>query len=66
MGYKLIKDLINQLSKLGYPLYQIHEIVKDTIGTTTLENISQEEEQEIIESLESYIQFALKCRNAKL
>ena len=66
MDHYRIEDLINQLSNLSYTQYQIHEIVTDTIGTTMLEDISQEGEQELIESLESYIQFALKCRNAKL
>ncbi|WP_094605955.1 hypothetical protein SPSIL_055580 [Sporomusa silvacetica DSM 10669] len=61
-----IEDLTNQLSNLSYTPYQIHEIVTDTIGTTMLENISKEGEQELIESLESYIKFALKCRKIKL
>lgn len=61
-----INELVIQLGNLGYFPYQIQQMIEEVAGTTKLETISQKDQQEIIENLEEYIQFAMKCHNTKL
>ncbi|WP_145093341.1 hypothetical protein [Sporomusa sp. KB1] len=61
-----INELVIQLENLGYFSYQVQQMIREIAGTTKLETISQKDKQEIIENLEGYIQFAMKCHNTKL
>ncbi|SDD80553.1 hypothetical protein SPACI_042740 [Sporomusa acidovorans DSM 3132] len=61
-----INELIIQLENLGYLRYQIQDMVQEVIGTAKLENLSLEEEKDVIEALEEHVSFANKCRKAKL
>jgi methylphosphotriester-DNA--protein-cysteine methyltransferase len=53
--------LSKQLLDLGYVPYQLDSIIKETIGTTSLEAADQEQINQLIETLENYTQFAMKC-----
>jgi hypothetical protein len=50
-----------KLANSGYHASQIDSIIKDIIGTTRLDNITEEQSSEIVEMLEEYIRFASKC-----
>lgn len=60
-----IKELIDHLTSLGYVSEQVKEVIFETVDAANLEDISVDEEWEILEYLESEIKFALKCRKAK-
>jgi hypothetical protein len=59
-----IKNLIKQLNSLGYVQYQLNSIIQETVGTVSLNNLTIEQESELVESLQSYIDFAVKCRKS--
>ena len=58
-----ISELKQQLIKTGYHPTQLSDIVKDVIGNVSLEDITDEQCCELIESLEYYCDFAAKCKN---
>ena len=58
-----IRQLLEQLNGLGYHPFQIKQIISDTLdGSTDLESLSIEEQQQLTKALEEYVKFALKCR----
>lgn len=57
-----IRELLVQLDGLGYHSFQVKEIIQETVGTTRLETLTEAEEANLVETLEEYVQFALKCR----
>ncbi|WP_094603878.1 hypothetical protein SPSIL_042920 [Sporomusa silvacetica DSM 10669] len=61
-----IQELILQLNNLGYSSNQVNGMIKETIDATKWENLSLDEQKELIEGLEGYVNFAVKCRKAKL
>jgi hypothetical protein len=56
------KDLLEQLHGLGYHLFQINQIIEDAIGTTKLDSLSIPAQQQLVMTLEDYVNFAFKCR----
>ncbi|WP_094603843.1 hypothetical protein SPSIL_042550 [Sporomusa silvacetica DSM 10669] len=56
-----IASLEKQLLDLGYRHYQIDEIYREAVGTTTIAGLSLEQYQIITEAMEEYIVFASKC-----
>jgi hypothetical protein len=54
-----------KLAELGYHAFQIDSIIKDIIGTTRLDNVTEEQSSQIVEALEEYIRFASKCHEHK-
>ena len=63
-GNQDIKNLISQLRSLGYVQYQIDSIVKEAVGTVALSNLKKEEQTELVEVLQEYVKFAVKCRQS--
>ena len=61
-----ISDLKQRLIGTGYHPTQINDISREIIGNTNLENITNEQRSELIESLEYYCDFADKCKKRKL
>lgn len=57
-----ISELKQQLLVTGYHETQISDIVREVIGKTSLANITDEQCCELIESLEYYCNFAIKCK----
>lgn len=57
-----IKSLIKQLNDLGYVQYQLDNIIKEAVGTVYLSNLRAEQEIELAEALQEYVDFAMKCR----
>lgn len=58
---KRIHELKNQLMDLGYHSFQIDSIVKEAAGRVN-GNIDAAQAACVIESLEDYLHFALKCK----
>jgi len=59
---KRIQELKSQLLDLGYHSFQIESIIKEAAGRTS-GNIDAGQAACVIESLEDYLHFALKCKN---
>jgi len=57
-----ISELKQQLIAIGYHSSQLSDIVKEVIGDASLGNITDEQSCEVIESLEYYCDFAIKCK----
>jgi len=57
-----ISELKQQLIGIGYHPTQLNDIVREVIGKTSLESITAEQSRELIESLEYYCDFAIKCK----
>lgn len=57
-----ISELKEQLLATGYHPTQLSDIVKEVIGNAGLANITDEQRCELIESLEYYCDFAIKCK----
>ena len=60
-----LQVLICQLEQLGYQPYQIRQIIEDAVGTVHWERITPTVQQELVESLEQYICFAVRCQKMK-
>lgn len=58
-----IKKLIKQLNDLGYVQYQLNSIIQDEVGTLNLNSITTAQKSELVEALQGYVDFAVKCRN---
>jgi hypothetical protein len=56
-----IDTLKKQMLELGYHQFQIDSVIKETIGSVRVENISLSQQQELITALEYYIGFARRC-----
>ena len=61
-----IKDLINQLKDYGYSQSDINRIIKDIIGDINFEKITEEKANILKDSLMEYVEFAKKCKGAKI
>jgi len=57
-----ISELKRQLIDTGYHPTQLSDIVRDVIGNASLENSTDEQRSDLIESLEYYCDFAIKCK----
>ena len=57
-----IRELLVQLDGLGYHSFQVKEIIQETVGTTQMDTLTEEQEGNLVETLEEYVKFALKCR----
>ena len=57
-----IFELQQQLIGAGYHETQLNDIVKEIIGKGSLDNITSEQGCELIETLEYYCDFAIKCK----
>ena len=57
-----IRDLLEQLSVLGYHPFQIKQILEDAIETTELDSLALNEQEQLVKALEEYVKFAFKCR----
>ena len=57
-----IADLKEQLGNLGYYPFQVESMIKDSIGTTLIENITKDQQEQLIQSLEACLSFAKKCK----
>ena len=58
------KDLINQLNSLGYNQYQLNRIIEETVGTLDLSNLTITQNNELLETLQGYVDFAIRCHNS--
>lgn len=56
-----VDDLTKQLVNLGYVPFQVERIIKDVVGTSRLEEVDSDQISLVIEALEEYVQFAIKC-----
>lgn len=56
---------IKQLEGLGYRSFQIDEIIRDTVGITKIDNLTQAQMQTLEEALQDYVSFAFKCKGKK-
>lgn len=56
---------IKQLEGLGYRSFQIDEIIRDAVGVSKIENLTQAQMQTLEEALQDYISFAFKCKGKK-
>ncbi len=72
-GDDIVDQQLEQISKLkdqmlarGYHHAQLNNIVKEVIGTTSLDVISVEQSTGLLETLEYYSEFANKCLKMKL
>lgn len=63
--HEQLLELIRQLEQLGYQPVQINQIIEEEIGMIHWERVSPATQQELIESLENHIFFALRCRQVK-
>ncbi|WP_094606319.1 hypothetical protein SPSIL_029420 [Sporomusa silvacetica DSM 10669] len=61
-----IAQLIKQLYDLGYSHYQIEEIIRETTGTVSVKDLDSQQSINLAQSLEEYIDFAIKCRKQSL
>lgn len=57
-----LEELINQLLALGYYKHQIDHIIRDIVEEEDISQLSETQEQLLVETLRDYIQFAVKCR----
>jgi len=57
-----ISELKQQLIVTGYHPSQLSDIAREVIGNASVENITDEQRCELIESLEYYCDFAVKCK----
>ncbi len=57
-----IAELKQQLLAAGYHGTQISDIVRDIIGNVVLEKTTNEQQRELIETLEYQCNFAEKCK----
>jgi len=60
-----IDALRKQLLDLGYAPFQLRSIIEDTLGTSRLEDVDLEQINLLIETLEKYIQFAIKSKKLR-
>lgn len=58
------KDLINQLNSLGYNQYQLNRIIEETVGTLDLSNLTIAQNNELLETLQGYVDFAIRRHNS--
>lgn len=63
-GDRLIQ-YIKQLEDLGYRSFQIDEIVREAVGITKIDNLTQAQAQTLEEALQDYVSFAFKCKGKK-
>jgi hypothetical protein len=56
---------IKQLEDLGYRSFQIDEIIRDAVGVSKIENLTQAQMQTLEEALQDYISFAFKRKRKK-
>lgn len=61
-----IQILIKKLSDLGYQSYQIKNIISECTDLQDLNNLTAQQENEVLVNLQEYIAFAVKCRSIKL
>ncbi|XER14406.1 hypothetical protein SATMO3_46890 [Sporomusa aerivorans] len=61
-----IQALIMKLSDLGYKSFQIREIINECIETQDLQFLTSAQEAELIDTLQNYVDFAIKCRSTKI
>lgn len=59
-----IGELKKQLLSLGYYPFQLEEIIKDELGTTSLEQLDERQADRLITALTFYINFSSKCKSA--
>ncbi|TWH49208.1 hypothetical protein [Sporomusa sp. KB1] len=57
-----IAQLIKQLYEVGYSHYQIEEIIRETTGTVRIKDLDSQQGIDLIQTLEDYIRFSIKCR----
>ena len=57
-----ISSLRKQLIDLGYYEFQLDSIMEETVDTVNIENLTEEQYRELINILEEYARFAVKCR----
>jgi hypothetical protein len=58
-------ELKNKMSQLGYPNYQIENMIKENLGRTNINDIGIDERKRLIAFFEEYIVFANKCKKVK-
>ena len=61
-----IQTLIKKLSDLGYKSFQIREIINECIDNQDLESLTAQQETQLKNTLQKYIDFAIKCRSTKI
>ena len=57
-----ISELKQQLIGTGYHTTQLSDIVREVLGDVSLANSTDEQRGALIESLEYYCDFAIKCK----
>lgn len=60
-----IATLRKQLLDLGYHEFQLDNIARETVDTTHIENLTEEQSLELVDAFEQYVRFALKCRTKR-
>ena len=58
---KPIRELMQELRRLGYYDFQIKEIVREAVGNKRLEDLSPAEAQDLAARLEEAVAFARRC-----
>ncbi|GMB01649.1 hypothetical protein [Pelosinus sp. IPA-1] len=61
-----IVELKQLIVAAGYHPAQINDIVRESIGDTSLGMITHEQSCRLIETLEYYCEFAKRCQKSKL
>lgn len=56
-----VDELTKQLVNLGYAPFQVERIIKEVVGTSRLEEVDLAQISLVIEALEEYVQFAIRC-----
>jgi len=56
-----IYELKGNLLQLGYHSFELRLIIKESLGDSTPEEASPEEQENLIISLENYVKFAERC-----
>jgi ABC-type transporter MlaC component len=57
-----IVALQEQLGNLGYQSFQVNSMIKEILGTTSVKDATREQQEQLIEALETSLAFAQKCR----
>lgn len=60
------QQLQNQLLQLGYHQYQLNSIVDDIIGTESFDTLSDDQMDQLLEAMTTYVNFAQKCKTTRL
>lgn len=61
-----ISELKQRILAIGYHPTQLNDIIREVVGTTSLATMTDEQNCELIKTLEDYYEFAQKCRKSTL